>query len=83
LPFLFWDNEKFVPASKYPNFQIFTDACLAQTLGVSKMRVQTWRTSNVIPSTMQGNFAVYNLNSVLESLKNAGYKQDLNKKSTK
>ena len=81
LPGLFFDNEKWLPAGSYPGFTVFTDVCLAGLLGVSKMRVQTWRMSGIIPAKMQGNFAVYSLNAVLQALIKAGYKVDSNKQS--
>jgi len=83
LPGLFFDNQSFVPASKYPSFTIFTDICLAETLQVSANTVKTWRVMKVIPHTMQGNFAVYDVNAVLKSLQEAGYTIDPTKKSTK
>lgn len=82
LPGLFWDNQKWVKAETYKNFQVFTDRVLAEVLGVSKMRVQTWRTSGVIPFETKGNsFACYDVNKVLAALTKQGYHIDLNKKS--
>jgi len=83
LPGLFWDSEAWVEPSRYPNYTIFTDRILAKTLGVSPMRVQSWRTSGVIPCNFSGSgsYAVYNLNDVLKALKSAGYVQDPNLKS--
>ena len=83
LPGLFWDSEAWVPAEKYPNFKVYSDKILAEILKVSPVRVQTWRTTNLIPHIMQGNFAIYDVNAVLTALLNAGYKQDINKKTTK
>ena len=81
LPGLFYDMEKYVPASSYPGYTIFTDRVLAETLSVSPNTVKTWRISNVIPFRMSGNFAVYDLNQVITALLKSGYKQDLTKKS--
>ena len=82
LPGLFWDGEQWIEVSKYPNYVCFTDRVLAEVLGVSKMRVQTWRASGTIPFSTNGNsFAVYSINAVIKALKSAGYKQDLIKKS--
>ena len=81
LPGLFWDNENWVRAETYPNYLIFTDVCLAETLNVSPVRVGVWREKNVIPYTMAGNFPVYKLCEVLNSLQAHGYEIDENLKS--
>ena len=76
IPLLFWDNSEWVLAEKYPNFQVFTDTCLAELLQVSPMRVSMWRNAGTIPFTMKGSFACFNLNSVIESLLLKGYRQE-------
>ncbi len=82
LPGLFYDSEKWVKAEAYSNFQVFTDRVLAELLGVSKMRVQTWRTSGMIPFETKGNsFAVYDVNAVLKALQKQGYEINYTKKS--
>jgi len=81
LPGLYFDNQNWVPASRWPNYIIYTDVCLAQTLMVSPMRVGMWRNSGKIPFEKKGNFHVYRLNEVLEALKKQGYEIDPKLKS--
>ena len=76
IPKYFWDNENWVEAEKYPNFQVFTDVCLAEILNVSPMRVSMWRKENKIPFENNGSYyACYNLNSVIKALLLLGYRQ--------
>ena len=81
IPKYFWDGEAWAEAEKYPNFTVFTDRRLAELLNVSPMRIGMWRTSGTIPFEMAGNFAVYRVNAVLQSLLAAGYRQDETLKS--
>jgi len=81
LPGLYFDNQRFVPASQYPGFTVYTDKGLADLLNVSPMRVGMWRSSNKIPYKMSGNYAVYSVNAVLEALQKQGYEVDPNLKS--
>lgn len=83
LPGLFWDNERWVPAEKYPNFTVYTDKVLAEILKVSPMRVSTWRNEKTIPFKLMGGYAVYDVNAVIQALLKAGYQQDENLKSIK
>ena len=81
IPGLFWDGEQWSPAGKYPQFKVFTDTGLARLLNTSIKRVEMWRKANKIPFSMQGPYAVYNLNKVIQALLDAGYKQDMSLKS--
>ena len=83
LPGLFFDGEAWVPAETYPNYLIFTDKVLAETLNVSRVTVGEWRASGLIPYTTSGSsaYAIYNLNAVLNALQRHGYRVDPNLKS--
>ena len=83
LPGLIWDNQNWVPVSTYPGFICYTDSGLARILNVSVMLVGQWKKANVIPYTMNQNFACYNVNDCIEALLKNGYKQDINLKSTR
>ena len=83
LPGLMWDNESWVPFTKYPNHICFTDKVLANVLGVTGALVGQWKQKKMIPFQMTdgGVFCSFNVNAVIEALKVCGYKQDPNKKS--
>ena len=81
LPGLMWDNEAWVPFSNYPDQICFTDKVLGEILGVTGAVVGQWRQKHLIPFTMQGVYAKFNVLEVIRSLQEAGYKVDPNKKS--
>ena len=81
LPGLVWDNEAWVPFTKYEGFACYTDRVLSEILNVTQPTVSNWRKSGIIPFTMSGSFAQYSVNEVIRALLKAGYTQDSNLKS--
>ena len=81
LPGQIWDGEKYAPISSYPGFIVYSDKILAEVLGVSQSLVGWWRYKEKIPFKMEGSFARYDVNAVIQALLQAGYKQNLNLKS--
>ena len=76
IPGLVYDNEKWVPFEKYPDFEVYGEKELGEVLKVSKQTLHTWKRKGLIPYTQAPGYSVYKVLDVIEALKKHGYHQE-------